>query len=60
MGWFSEYFFKAENGGHSALNKITDESDFRTVPENGFQAAELMFAFGCFGDGEVEKLEEFK
>ena len=60
MRWFTEYFFQAENGGHSALDEVTDQSDLRAVPENRFQATELVFALGCFGDWEVEELKEFK
>jgi hypothetical protein len=57
MRGFGEDSFETENSGHSAFNEVTDESDFGAVPENGLKTAELVFAFGCFVDREVEELE---
>lgn len=48
---FGEYLFETEYSRHSTLDEITDESDFGAVPENGFYAAVVVFAFGCFGCG---------
>jgi hypothetical protein len=60
MRWFSEYFFKAKNTGHSAFDEVTDKSYFKAVSNYGFKAAELMFALGCLSDWKVDKLKEFK
>ena len=57
MRGFRKDSFETENSGHSAFNKVTDESDFGAIPENGLETAELVFAFGCFVDRKVEELE---
>ncbi len=53
MTGFSEDSFKTENSGHSAFNEITDKSDLRAVSEDGFEAGEFMFTFGCLGYGQM-------
>lgn len=50
-----EYLFKTEDSWHSTLNEITDKGDFGAVPENGFYARIVVFAFGCFACGEAEE-----
>ena len=57
MRGFGKDSFETEKSGHSAFNEVTDESDFGAVPENGLKTGELVFAFGCFIDREVEELE---